>query len=50
MANLLSLANVRPGSRLLVVEDLGGLIVSACAERMGGKSTPFSLSLEEVSC
>ncbi|GAA6064134.1 hypothetical protein JCM10212_005135 [Sporobolomyces blumeae] len=36
LANLLAMANVRPGSRLLVVENVGGLIVGACVERMGG--------------
>lgn len=36
LANMLAMANVRPGSRLLVVEDLGGLVVAAAVERMGG--------------
>ncbi|GAA5858279.1 hypothetical protein JCM1840_001127 [Sporobolomyces johnsonii] len=36
LANLLAMANVRPGSRLLVVENLGGMIAGACVERMGG--------------
>ncbi|CEQ42239.1 SPOSA6832_04030, partial [Sporobolomyces salmonicolor] len=35
LANLLAMANVRPGSRLLVVENLGGMITGACVERMG---------------
>ncbi|GAA5929626.1 tRNA 1-methyladenosine methyltransferase subunit GCD10 [Sporobolomyces koalae] len=39
VANLLAMANVRPGSRLLVVENTGGLIVGACVERMGGTGT-----------
>ncbi|GAA6028044.1 hypothetical protein JCM8097_001845 [Rhodosporidiobolus ruineniae] len=37
LANMLNMANVRPGSRLLVVENLGGMIVAAAVERMGGK-------------
>lgn len=36
LANMLAMANVRPGSRLLVVEDLGGMVVAAAVERMGG--------------
>lgn len=36
LANMLAMANVRPGSKLLVVEDLGGMIVAAAVERMGG--------------
>ncbi|BGO90082.1 hypothetical protein NBRC10512_004020 [Rhodotorula toruloides] len=36
LANMLAMANVRPGSRLLVVEDIGGLLVAAAVERMGG--------------
>ncbi|GAA5998371.1 tRNA 1-methyladenosine methyltransferase subunit GCD10 [Rhodotorula paludigena] len=37
LANMLAMANVRPGSKLLVVEDLGGMIVAAAVERMGGE-------------
>ncbi|BGP30574.1 tRNA (adenine(58)-N(1))-methyltransferase non-catalytic subunit trm6 [Rhodotorula toruloides] len=37
LANMLAMANVRPGSRLLVVEDIGGLLVAAAVERMGGE-------------
>ncbi|GAA5855973.1 hypothetical protein JCM8547_000436 [Rhodosporidiobolus lusitaniae] len=37
LANMLLMANVRPGSRLLVVENIGGLIVAAAVERMGGQ-------------
>ncbi|GAA5985034.1 hypothetical protein JCM5350_003320 [Sporobolomyces pararoseus] len=39
MANLLAMANIRPGSRVLVVENAGGLVVGACVERMGGTGT-----------
>lgn len=41
LANMLAMANVRPGSRLLVVEDLGGMVVAAAVERMGGAFSPF---------
>ncbi|BGP38423.1 tRNA (adenine(58)-N(1))-methyltransferase non-catalytic subunit trm6 [Rhodotorula kratochvilovae] len=37
LANMLAMANVRPGSRLLVVEDMGGMIAAAAVERMGGE-------------
>ncbi|BGP14425.1 tRNA (adenine(58)-N(1))-methyltransferase non-catalytic subunit trm6 [Rhodosporidiobolus nylandii] len=37
LANMLAMANVRPGSRLLVVENIGGLIVAAAVERMAGQ-------------
>lgn len=40
LANLLAMANVRPGSRLLVVEDLGGMVVAAAVERMAGECRP----------
>lgn len=45
LANMLAMANVRPGSRLLVVEDMGGMIVAAAVERMGGASRQPPLSL-----
>lgn len=34
---MMSLANVQPGGRYLVVDDLSGLIVAAMLERMGGE-------------
>lgn len=37
LAQLLALANVRPGSRLLVCEDVHGLVVAAALERMAGE-------------
>ncbi|GAA5979467.1 hypothetical protein JCM11641_005404 [Rhodosporidiobolus odoratus] len=37
LANILLMANVRPGSRLLVVENIGGMIVAAAVERMAGQ-------------
>ncbi|BGP23270.1 eukaryotic translation initiation factor 3 62 kDa subunit [Rhodotorula toruloides] len=37
LANMLAMVNVRPGSRLLVIEDIGGLLVAAALERMGGE-------------
>lgn len=35
MSQLLSLSNVRPGGRYMVVDDTGGLITAAVLERMG---------------
>ena len=40
----MSLANVRPGSRLLVVDDVHGLVVGACLERMGGQGRVLVVS------
>jgi hypothetical protein len=40
LGQIMLLANVRPGGRLLVVEDLHGMIVAAAVERMGGESIP----------
>ncbi|KAJ8652243.1 hypothetical protein O0I10_012151 [Lichtheimia ornata] len=39
LSQILSLANVRSNSKVLVVDDTQGLIVSAVAERMGGYGT-----------
>lgn len=36
LSQLLSMANVRANSKLLVVDDTQGLVVSSCLERMGG--------------
>lgn len=33
---MLSLANIRPGGRYLVVDDMSGILVAALLERMGG--------------
>lgn len=38
LAQMMALANIRPGSRVIVVEDVHGMVVSAVAERMGGPS------------
>lgn len=37
LSQLLSNGNVRPGSKLLLVEDTHGLVTAACVERMGGQ-------------
>ncbi|KAF8515843.1 Gcd10p family-domain-containing protein [Hysterangium stoloniferum] len=37
LAQMLSLANIHPGGRYLVVDDGGGLLVAGILERMGGK-------------
>ncbi|KAI7821219.1 Gcd10p family-domain-containing protein [Gamsiella multidivaricata] len=39
LSQLLSYSNVHAGCRLLVVDDTQGMVVSALAERMGGKGT-----------
>ena len=36
LARLLTLSNVQPGSRALVVDSMNGLVLGALAERMGG--------------
>ncbi|KAF9122136.1 tRNA (adenine(58)-N(1))-methyltransferase non-catalytic subunit trm6 [Mortierella sp. 14UC] len=43
LSQLLSYSNVHSGCRLLVVDDTQGMIVSALAERMGGKGTILGL-------
>lgn len=40
LSQIMAMANVRPGGRLLVVEDVHGLIVAAAVERMGGEFPP----------
>ncbi|RSH84275.1 tRNA (adenine(58)-N(1))-methyltransferase non-catalytic subunit trm6 [Apiotrichum porosum] len=35
LSQLLNLANIRPGGRYLVVDDTGGLVTAAIADRMG---------------
>lgn len=35
LSQLLSLSNVRPGGRYMVVDDTGGLVTAAILERMG---------------
>jgi tRNA (adenine-N(1)-)-methyltransferase non-catalytic subunit len=37
LAEMLTLANIRPGSRVIVVDDTSGLLVGAVAERMAGE-------------
>lgn len=37
LAQLITLANIRPGSRVLVIDDAGGLVVGSLAERMAGE-------------
>lgn len=38
LCQMLSLANVRPGWKGIVVEDVGGLVVAAVIERLGGEN------------
>lgn len=37
LAQVITLANIRPGSRVIVVDDAGGLVVGSIAERMAGE-------------
>ncbi len=37
LAQMLNLANVRPGGRYLVVDDASGVVVSAVLDRLGGE-------------
>ncbi|KAG0025645.1 tRNA (adenine(58)-N(1))-methyltransferase non-catalytic subunit trm6 [Podila clonocystis] len=43
LSQLLSYSNVHAGAKLLVVDDTQGMVVSALAERMGGKGTILGL-------
>ena len=43
LAQILNLANVRPGGRYLVVDDASGVVVSAVLDRLGGKHCSPSL-------
>ena len=48
LSQLLALANVRHGSRLLVVDNLGGLTIGASLERMGGGGSLVELFTTEI--
>ncbi|KAG0143441.1 hypothetical protein CROQUDRAFT_48827 [Cronartium quercuum f. sp. fusiforme G11] len=39
LSQMLTLANVRPGWQGIVVDDVGGLVVAAVVERLGGSGT-----------
>jgi tRNA (adenine-N(1)-)-methyltransferase non-catalytic subunit len=42
LSQLLTLSNVRPGGRYLVVDDTGGLVTAALLERMGSDGRVMS--------
>lgn len=44
LAQILAVGNIRPGSRVLVVDDTSGLLTAAVVERLGGKSSAASVS------
>lgn len=44
LSQLLSYSNVHAGAKLLVVDDTQGMIVSALAERMGGKDHKMEIT------
>lgn len=42
LSQMLSFGNVHANSKVLVVDDTQGLVISAVAERMGGKRFAYS--------
>jgi len=44
LSQMLSLSNVRPGWKGIVVDDIGGLLVAAVLIRMGGRGTIFVIN------
>jgi tRNA (adenine-N(1)-)-methyltransferase non-catalytic subunit len=44
LAQMLAVGNIRPGSRVLVVDDASGLLTAAIVERLGGRLFSFSPS------
>ena len=38
LSQMMSFGNIRPGSRVLVVDDTGGLLVASVLDRMGGET------------
>lgn len=49
LSQVMTMANVRPGAKLLVVDDVHGLIVAAAVERMGGQSSASDRSVRHAS-
>jgi Gcd10p family. len=43
LAQMLNLANIRPGGRYLIVDDASGLLVSAILARLGGEGRVIAL-------
>lgn len=48
LSQLLSYSNVHSGCKLLVVDDTQGMIVSALAERMGGREPCFQIFAKDL--
>ncbi|OAV86667.1 hypothetical protein, variant [Puccinia triticina 1-1 BBBD Race 1] len=44
LSQMLSLSNIRPGWRGIVVDDIGGLLVAAALIRMGGQGSIFVIN------
>jgi tRNA (adenine-N(1)-)-methyltransferase non-catalytic subunit len=42
LSQMMNMANVRPGGKYIIVEDVHGLVVAAALERMGGEFSPHS--------
>ncbi|KAF8314352.1 Gcd10p-domain-containing protein [Cantharellus anzutake] len=44
LSQIISMANVQSGSRIIIVDDTGGLILAAALDRMGGSGTVVAIS------
>lgn len=40
---MMNLANVQPGGRYIVVDDASGMVVAAVLDRMGGRSSSWTI-------
>jgi tRNA (adenine-N(1)-)-methyltransferase non-catalytic subunit len=40
LAQMTTLANIRPGDRFLTVDDASGIVLSAILDRLGGETCP----------
>ncbi|KAG8945308.1 tRNA (adenine(58)-N(1))-methyltransferase non-catalytic subunit trm6 [Tulasnella sp. 408] len=47
LGQMMSFANIHPGARVLVVDDTGGLLVSAVLERLGGEGRLLTITDSE---
>lgn len=43
LSQMMSLGNVRPGGRYIVVDEASGMVVSALLERLGGQLLTYAL-------
>ncbi|KAG8907198.1 tRNA (adenine(58)-N(1))-methyltransferase non-catalytic subunit trm6 [Tulasnella sp. 417] len=47
LGQMMSFGNIRPGARVLVVDDTGGLLVAAVLERLGGEGRLLTITDSE---